>query len=300
MDTSDLWRSVNVITGKGASDRNNCQTLPSDQFSAAALNKHYSNISIDPSYTSPPPPKLGPCQARDQNYISVNEMYMLLVLVKKTASGPDYLPHWFLKNAATHFAAPLAYLFNLSIHQAYVLPQWKMATIIPIPKVKPVKSPSDLRPISLTPILSRLIEKLIVKLFITPIFKQPDFHTQFAFKQTGSTNAALIAILNFVTSQLERVPYVRCFALDFSKAFDRVSHSSLFSKLAQIDLPSNIFNWIREFFAERSHATLFNNAVSPPLSITASVVQGSALGPAMFVLNGIYLKSISPLNYMPA
>ena len=300
MDTADLWRSVNVITGKGAKDRNNCSALPPAIFSAGALNTHYSNISADPLYLSPPPPKPGPSQANKLNYISVDEMYLLLVRVKKTASGPDNLPHWFFKNAAIHLAAPLAHLFNLSIHQAYVPSQWKKATIIPIPKVKPVTTPSDLRPISLTPILSRLIEKLIVKLFITPIFKQPEFHTQFAFKQTGSTNAALIAILHFVTSQLERVPYVRCFALDFSKAFDRVSHRPLFSKLAQTDLPTNIYNWLREFFVGRSHTTLFQNVTSPPLPITASVVQGSALRPAMFVLNGIDLKPISPLNYMPA
>ena len=227
-------------------------------------------------------------------------MYRILSSVKKTASGPDKLPFWFIKAAALHLASPLAHIFNLSLQCSYVPPQWKIATIIPIPKTKPVLTPSDLRPISLTPILSRLMEKIIVNQFIYPVLKQPIFNEQFAFKQTGSTNAAIIAILNFVTMQLERVPYVRCFALDFSKAFDRVSHGALFSKLANANLPMNIYNWLREFFTGRSHTTFLNAITSSPVSITASVVQGSALGPAMFVLNGVDLKPISPHNYMPA
>jgi len=204
-----------------------------------------------------------------------------------------------LNQSALYISAPLAHLFNISLASSYVPPQWKTASILPVPKTNPVISPSDLRPISLTPILSRLMEKYIVKEHITPILLQPTFNSQFAFKPTGSTTAALIAITSFVSRELERVPYVRCFALDFSKAFDRVSHGALFEKLATYNLPVNIYNWLQAFFTNRSHSTCLNSTVSSCLPITASVVQGSALGPPVFVLNGTDLKPMSSANYMP-
>jgi len=62
-------------------------------------------------------------------------------------------------------------------------------------------------------------------------------YDQFGFRPTGSTTCALISLLHHVTIMLERGSYVRCLMIDFNKAFDRVSHPILLSKLNKLDLP---------------------------------------------------------------
>ena len=75
-----------------------------------------------------------------------------------------------------------------------------------------------------------------------------DFRDQFAFRPSGSTTAAIVAIMHTVRSMLNNNDYVHVFAFDFSKAFDTVSHTSLTNKLAQLAIPDSVYNWILDFF----------------------------------------------------
>ena len=148
--------------------------------------------------------------------------------LRPTATGLDLIPAWFLRLVAPVFAAPISQLFNQSIIQAVVPVQWKKAFICPIPKVTHPESPVDFRPISITPVLSRIMEKLVVRNYIYPALLTPPqtltFQDQFAFRPTGSTTAALIAFYHHICEMLSTNPYVRVIALDFSKAFDTVRY----------------------------------------------------------------------------
>ena len=107
----------------------------------------------------------------------------------------------------------------------------KQASIRPIPKVPAPSGHADFRPISITPVLTRLVEKTVVRSFLYPAFLKPppslSFQDQYAFQPTGSTTAAIISILHNITSLLITDPYVIVIAIDFSKAFDTVRHFSL-------------------------------------------------------------------------
>ena len=123
----------------------------------------------------------------------------MLDRLKPTAIGLDALPAWFLKVSALVLSAPLAALFNQSIAVGVVPQRWKTAVITPIPKVPVPASESDYRPISITPVLSRLIERRIVTDFVYPALDNPppdvNFSDQYAFRPTGSTTAAIQLIL---------------------------------------------------------------------------------------------------------
>jgi len=86
---------------------------------------------------------------------------------RPTATGIDQIPAWFLRLGAFVFATLLARLFHQSLTSA-VPRQWKTAVITPIPKIATPALPSDFRPISITPVLSRLLEKFFVREFIYP------------------------------------------------------------------------------------------------------------------------------------
>ena len=80
------------------------------------------------------------------------------------SNGPDELPNWFLKEFSVFLAEPVCSIFNASIREGEVPSVWKLANVVPIPKVSPPKAIStDIRPISLTPTLSKIIESFIGK-----------------------------------------------------------------------------------------------------------------------------------------
>jgi len=180
------------------------------------------------------------------------------------------------------FAGPLAVLLNQSFVEGVVPQQWKAALIVPVSKVAVPTSESDYRPISITPILSRLVERRIVTSYIYPALQTPPpqlcFTDQFAFRPTGSTTAALIALLHTVCTMLSTNPFVRVFTIDFSKAFDGIRHCQLLAKMSCLTIPDEIYNWVENFFSGQYHSTRFHGEMSAFASISASVVQGSALG----------------------
>ena len=110
---------------------------------------------------------------------------------------------------------------------------------IPVPKVFMPTCNAEFQPISITPVLTRLIEKDVVREHLYPALLSPlpdlTFTDQFAFRLSGSTTAALIHLLRTITELLSVNPYVIVTALDFSKAFNTVRHSSLLQKFAKLD-----------------------------------------------------------------
>ena len=70
------------------------------------------------------------------------------------------------------------------------------------------------------------------------------------------------------------------YALDFSKAFDSVRHSAVLNKFSLLSIPDHVYNWIEAFFRDHSHCTKFDGEISDFLNILASIIQGSAIGPA--------------------
>ena len=90
-------------------------------------------------------------------------------------------------------------------------------------------------------------------------------------------------------------PYVTVISLDFSKAFDTVRHSTLL-EISLLDIPDHVYNWIVDFFREHSHCTAYRGQVSTEKTITASIVQGSGVGLASYVIAAGDLKVVNDTN----
>ena len=94
------------------------------------------------------------------------------------------------------------------------------------------------------------MEKLLIQSFIYPSISVSGFtifnalSDQYVFRPTGSTTAALIALLQSISDLLEIHPFVHVIPYHFSKAFDTVKHSTLMNKIASLSLRDPMYNWI--------------------------------------------------------
>jgi len=163
--------------------------------------------------------------------------------------------------------------------------QWKQAIIRPVPA---------------TPTPTKHADRTVVNRFLYPAMLAPPttlVPRSIQLPADRLYTAALVYTLHTITSLLNSNPLVIVIALDFSKAFDTVRHSSLLHKLAQLDTPGNVYNWLLDFLLGHSHYTEYNGQVSALREISASVTQGSAIGPAMYVVEpAADLHAVTPGN----
>jgi len=290
----DMWKKVQQVTGRPQCNRKNCFAVDVEN-----LNDHFAGISTDQYYQTPEPKST---VSQNLQLFTEYQVFRMLDTVKPTAFGLDGLPDWFIRLAAPVFAQPLTHLFNLSLEQSVVPSQWKLSCITPIAKVSKPRSCSDYRPISVTPIISRIMEKFLVKSLLYPVITEPEcthsFVDQFAFRPTGSTTAALISIFQQITNLLQKYDYVHLISLDFSKAFDSVRHHSLISKLAQFPLPDCFYNWVIHYLSARKHQTKAGNVKSAFRAINASIIQGSGIGPVSYVFTACDLHALHSPNIL--
>ena len=127
---------------------------------------------------------------------------------------------------------------------------WKLADVIPIPEQKPVRTLNkDLRPVSLTPIVSKLAEEVVVEQFIKPAILKVVDPNQYGTVPKSSTTQALISIVHNVAKATDgNGALVRLVLLDIRpKAFYLIDHQLLMVKLHSLDVPPSVINWVRDF-----------------------------------------------------
>jgi len=66
--------------------------------------------------------------------------------------------------------------------------------------------------------------------------------------------------------------------------------------MAALELPVPVYNWLVDFFREHAHRTMFNGKESTTASISASIIQGSSIGPAAFTVTAADLTPLHPGN----
>ena len=151
------------------------------------------------------------------------------------------IPNWILKDFSYILAAPIAAIYNSSLRQSYVPPSWKQADILPIPKVSQVTSlAKHLRPIALTPVLSKVLES-----FVVSWMRRATVHseTQFDSIKDSSTTLALITMLHHVLQRLERKnTYARILLIDFSKRLIILITTSSWTNLKQMEFPRYVWS----------------------------------------------------------
>lgn len=132
------------------------------------------------------------------------------------------------------------------------------------------------------------------------LFLLPSFHSSHSLislpfahvDQPPLLSSLSCTIINLLTTN----PFVIVIAFDFSKVFDIVRHSMLLHKCCQLDIPDHIYNWLVEYFHGHVHCTRYHGQTSALRHISASIIQGSSIGLAAYVVTAAGLCFITPGN----
>ena len=204
------------------------------------------------------------------------------------AVGIDEIPTRFVKAAPYGMAVILTTLINMSILTCTFPDLWKTAIVTPVQKSKQNNSLSNFRPISVLPVASKILERLVFDAMVGHLLKYKLLSTeQSGFRPGHSTQDVLLCVTDSWLKAIDDGKYVGAVFLDLAKAFDCVDHEILLKKLTCYGVRGDALKWMQSFLYGRFQRVSLHGTLSAKGEIKVGVPQG--FGPLLF---SIYVNDL--------
>jgi hypothetical protein len=205
--------------------------------------------------------------------------------IKSKAVGSDEISIEMIKTVSPFALESICYLINESLKDGVFPQAWKESIVRPLPKATGPTSVEQLRPISILPAISKILEKIVIKQineFVNAHKLLPKL--QSGFRKNYSTCTALTNLFSDMIDNRDKGRYSSLVMLDYSKAFDSMDHDMLIAKMHYFGFSDEATAWFRSYLKDRLQVTRLGSETSVPLTKQRGVPQGSCLGPILYTL----------------
>ena len=307
-DSSILWRKIKAIRRSHASGRKPLKTVVNGRTVTATSDKEKAKLLAETISHKSRKESLSEEQRRfrdefEKNYedpapnnnldfnkpITTFEFEDALNKInnKKSATGPDLLSYTLIAHLPPQIKKLILDHFNTCLQTGNMPDAWKHAEVFTILRDgKPSTDPESYRPISLTPHTGKLFERIIntrLEHYLELNNKLPNLQT--GFRRGRSTTDNLVYITERMKEALRERRVGRHFTyFDVKRAFDRVWHTKLLSKLANLGISGNIYNVIKSFLTKRTMCVRVGDEVSANKELHMGAPQGAVLSPLLFIV----------------
>ena len=196
------------------------------------------------------------------------------------AAGMDNISGRFLKDGADILAIPVTQICNLSIKLSHFPNNCKLAKLKPLYKKGSKTDPKNFRPISLLPIVSKIIEKIIHD---QTMDNKILYRHQSGFRKNHLTDICLSYLADKIPTGFDSGLLTGMILIDLQKAFDTINHNILLKKMSSIGFSSQSITWFGSYLSNRRFQVNIKNKYSNVANINCGVPQGSILGPLLFL-----------------
>lgn len=324
----DLWEKTNQMLGRNNKTKSisalidkNGACVTESSAKANLFAKHYKAVSSDTNLSESflqhrriseqtmedgeadePDGRIGGAEM-NANF-SMQELTTALKEAKDTAVGCDRISLSMLRHLPDTALRTLLALYNESWKQGTLPKGWKHSLIIPLLKPnKTASKPESYRPISLTPVPCKVLERMIKirlswylekNLLLAP--------NQSGFRRNRGTMDNIVRLENSVQSALNNKGYAMAVTLDLEKAYDMIWIKGLIYKLKKLGIRGNMLKWITSFLVDRTAQVSLNGTRSELFSCLNGTPQGSVISPLLFLIliNDIAKKRRSCMSGMYA
>lgn len=256
------------------------------------LNLHFSSIPITinssqrdttiKQINSKPLPNITSFQF---HAVSVSEVDKIIKSVVSKAVGFDDVGRVLLVPILNVILPVLTHIINSSLTSGCYPEIWKNAHIVPLPKKSNPTAFSQLRPISILPYLSKILERVVHQQFSLFLIKHNLLNPyQSGFRPAHSTTTALIKITDDIRLAMNDKQLTLLTLLDFSSAFNCVDHDILMAILRSLNISENVTQWFCSYLSGRRQRVRLDNVYSDWCPVSAGVPQGGVLSPLLFSL----------------
>ena len=247
-----------------------CTKVPSDYLKYDTVNKMY----LDP--------------------VTENEIDKIFLNFRDSSAGWDELKPTVDKSIRYCIKSRIRHICNLSFRTGIFPDELKIAIVVPIFKSGDEMIFSNYRPVSVLPVFSKTIERLMYNRLLKFINDKDSLYKyQFGFQKGRSTHMALIILIDKISEALENGDCVIVIFLAFSTVFDTVDHIILLQKLYLYGKQDVTLSWFENHLSNRKQYVSYTGNKSKTEKINFVVPQGSIIGPLLFL---IYINDLSTVS----